>query len=166
MRGEASLNPSRHRGRGWPASAGRVRGRRQSRLDRRPNSLEVLQHIVVPKTNDAEILALEVSSPACVALGRMLSAIYLNDQTFLRAKEIDDVAVDFDLLAELEAVELSPAEDAPELAFCIRRVLAQRSRPARQKVVLCRVSPSPGSFGPTLCRDGERVLAGPRRIHA
>ena len=153
-------NPSPLCGRGWPASAGRVRGRGAERLlDRRPHAVQVVQHVVVPEANYAKALALQVGGSRGITLGRVLAAVNFDDQAPLGAEEVDDVAVDLDLLAEFEAMELATAEDAPELSFGVSRVLAQRPRPAGHEMVPCHVAPSPRPCGPTLSRGGERVLA-------
>src|SRR5205823_12225055 len=113
-----------------------------------------------------ETLALQKGGPARVAFGRVLAAVDFNDQAPLCAEEIDDVAVDLDLLSEFKAVELPTAQDAPELPFGIGRILAQRSRSAGQEMVPCHVAPSPRRCAPTLSRYGERVISEPPQIHA
>lgn len=163
---EARL-PSPHRGRGWPASAGRVRGRGfKLRLDRRPNTVEILEDVVVPETDRSESLAFEVGRPASILLRRVLAAVDFDDELPVRAQKIHDVAVDLNLPAELEATELTTSKDTPELPFCVGRVLAQGSRPAGQEMVPCHYAPSPRSCGPTLSRVGERVSTEHAQIHA
>lgn len=141
--GAGPQTPSPHRGRGWRASARRVRGRGQGLLDRRPDAIQILQHIIVPETKDSKTLTFQERCSACVSLRRVLPAVDLDDQAHFGAEEVGDVAVDLNLLAELESIQLAVAEDAPELSFGIGGVAAQPSRSGRQKMVPCHIAPSP-----------------------
>lgn len=143
MGGLIALIPSPHRGRGWLALASRVRGRVQSLRDHRPDAIKILQDVLVPEANDAEALAFEVSSSSSISLGRVLSSINFDDQALRRTKEVDDIAVDFDLLSKLESVVLTRAQDAPEFSFRIGGVPAQLSRPACQEMLPCHDAPFP-----------------------
>ncbi len=170
--GACPKNPSPHGGRGWRASARRVRGRNQGRRDRRPDAIEIFQNIVIPEAKDLEALAFEKCRSTSVALNRVLATVDFDDQAPLRAKKIGDVTADLNLTTEFEAVELPVAEDAPQPLFSVRGLPAQRSRPACQVVVPCHFAPSPqpspaegrGSHatpspspsGATLSRKGER----------
>jgi len=149
--------PSPLRGRGWRASARRVRGRGQGRLDRRPDTIEILQHIVVPEAKDTKALTLQKFSSTRVALGRVLPAVDLDDQALLGAEEVRDVAIDLDLPTELEAVHLAVAENVPEFALGVGGVATQPPRSGRQKMLPCHNSPSPQ---PSPAR-GEGVKAVP-----
>ena len=153
----SALKPSPLHGRGWPASAGRVRGRGFERLlDHRPHAVEILKHVMVPEADNAKPLTFEECSPPRVTLGRMLSTIDFNDQPPLGAEEIDNVGIDFDLLAELETVELSSAKDAPEFPLGVGRVLAQPSGSGCQEMVPCHNAPSPRRYrADPLPRRGE-----------
>jgi len=165
MLGRVEQNPSPQRGRGWPASAGRVRGRGESRFDLGPNTIRILQHIAVPEADHAEALAFEIRRAPCIALGRVLSAIDFDDEALLGAQKINDVSVDFDLATELEAAVLPRTKEAPQFSLSIRGVEAQRSRSCCRMVLSCH-APSARSIGPTLSRAGERVSSESRRIHA
>jgi hypothetical protein len=144
-----------------------VRGRGVERLlNHRPHTVEILQDIVVPESDHSKSLALQISGSARVVFWRVLTSVDLDDEAFLRTKKIDDLAVDFDLLAELKPIELSRAQDAPEFPFGIRRVLPQRPRSAGQIMPPCHDAPSPRPFGPTLSRVGERVISERPQINA
>lgn len=159
--------PSPHSGRGWPASAGRVRGRRLKRREYRgPYSFEILKDVMVPETNDAKALPLEGPRPPCVALGRMLPSVEFDDQTLCRAKKIGHITIDFDLTTKFTAGCLAAAQHVPQNAFCIGRIPPQLSRPAGQEMPPCHYSPSPRRSAPTLSREGERVVSELHQIHA
>src|SRR5205085_7575864 len=112
-------------------------------LDARPNAVKIFQDVVVPEADNSKSLAFEISTPAGVALRRVLPAVDFSDQAQRRAEEVHDVAIDFHLAAKLQPFVFARTKYRPEFLFCIGRVGAQRARSARQKVPSCHNSPSP-----------------------
>ena len=170
LRWHGARIPSPHRGRGWPASAGRVRGRGFERLlDHRQTPSRFCRTSLFQKRIRRKPWLSRQARSARVALGRVLAAVDFDDQPSLGHSEVDDVAVDLDLLAEFEAVELSAAKDAPELSFGIGRVLAQRcatcssgngALPRRPLTPALRADPLPRR-GEGYCRACRQCLSAP-----
>lgn len=141
---EAGANiPSPLRGRGWPASAGRVRGRRESLLNLRPDPVQIFENVVVPEADDSETLAFEKGRSLGIPFRRMLASVNFDDEAERGTQEIYDVAVDLNLAPELDADVLTGAKNAPQLSLGVSRVPAQRLRPAGQMMPPCHYAPSP-----------------------
>ena len=59
----------------------------------------------------------------------MLPTIQFDDQLYLRANEIRNVANDWDLSSELEPRQLVQSQMPPKVPFGIGRLIAQFARP-------------------------------------
>jgi len=79
------------------------------------DAFEILVHLVVPETQDPIALAGEVIVPLRVALGVhlkiVLTTVDLDDEPMLEAQEIQDVAVERCLAAEVISPSFSTSED-------------------------------------------------------
>jgi hypothetical protein len=58
----------------------------------------------------------------CLAIERMLSTVNFNDQVSRFTQEIDNVTVDFDLPAKLQACQAAVTQMPPQQALCVGRV--------------------------------------------
>jgi hypothetical protein len=112
-------------------------------MDHRPDSIEILQNIVIPKADQAEALALKMGCPIRVAVRGVLAAVDLDDEAPLGAEKIDDVAVDLELAAEFEGAELPIAKDAPELALSVGGVPTKLACPACKMMSSFQTASSP-----------------------
>ena len=70
--------------------------------DRLYNSLEVLNHIIIPKANDAITTARQLAATQCIGISpfAMLPAVKLNSQLACRTGEIDHALADRMLAAK------------------------------------------------------------------
>lgn len=150
--------PSPLCGRGWRASARRVRGRFKLALDDGANAVQVFKNIVVPETEDAKALTLKVGGSDRVSHKRMLTAVGFDDQSPIGTEKVDDVAIDFGLTAEFGTAKLSVSQVAPKLALGLCRVAAKQSRCAGLTMFPCQETPSPRRFrADPLPRRGEGI---------
>ena len=87
--------------------------------DGRQDVVHVLQYLIVPEAQDVKTASFEDRGAlrVVVLLVRVPAAIQFDDQLGIDAHEIGDVAVDWELAAELEAVEVASPKAAPELAL-------------------------------------------------
>lgn len=147
--------PSPQRGRGWRASARRVRG--QERRDGFQHAVHIGEHLVVPEANDLETFRFEEGSARGVRFCAVLPAIDLHDQSRLEAEKVRDEAADGHLPAELRVVQLPVPQSRPQQHLRISRVSTQTayllSRNVRHS------SPSPGRFATSLSRKGRGYKA-------
>lgn len=117
------------------------------------NPFKILQDIVVPDAQDGEALVLEkpCSSSVIILLLSMLPAIDFDDQMSFETDQIKDIRAKRYLAAELQAVELTVAERAPEPALRLGLITAQgpgavpggRGRPLALPPLVRWVPPSP-----------------------
>jgi hypothetical protein len=103
LEGEAG-NASALPGGGWFA---------QRREDYEQYSLGIGQHLVVPESDDSIAAQFEPAC-ACLAFGRMLAAIDLDNEFRFRTKKIDNVTADWLLSTEPEAGHLLAAQTGPQ----------------------------------------------------
>jgi len=94
------------------------------------HAVGILQHVVVPESNDGKAPIAEPSGPAfvCICLPGMLTTINLDDDPQLETAEVGDVGTDGNLAAEPDVGNLASAKGLPEFPFRRREVLAQASR--------------------------------------
>jgi len=101
--------------------------------DAQPHRLTLHQHLAVGEAQHviAELVQFSrapgVSSHALIA--EMLTAIELNDQHRLKAREVGEVPAHRMLPPELVAADLPIAQGLPQCTLCIGRRLAQLARP-------------------------------------
>ena len=76
---------------------------RQSHLDGPDDTLQVLQHFVVPETNDLKTEPVEFLGSILIVLAsfRMMTAIQLHDQASFQTNEISNVGTEPKLPLEL-----------------------------------------------------------------
>jgi hypothetical protein len=91
------------------------------------NALGIGEDVIVPEAEHA-IAALLEPARARLTLIRMLSAIDLNDELRLGAKEIDDIRPNRVLATEAETFELLSPQTRPQPDLRIRRRQAQYAR--------------------------------------
>lgn len=77
--------------------------------------LDVLQHLVVPKTHYREALRPEpcISRSIFFSLFGMLSTVYLNNQLPIQANKIDNISSQRLLTSELHPIELFQSQMPP-----------------------------------------------------
>jgi hypothetical protein len=75
----------------------------------------VAKHVVIPKSQNPESLALEPSAPLgiAVSLQRVLTAIDFNDQLRFKTHKVDDVGTDRLLPAKAMVHDLPTAQQCP-----------------------------------------------------
>jgi hypothetical protein len=102
--------------------------------DGQQHPFHILQHIVIPETDDAVSLAFEKLRagrvPRCG--GVMLSTVHLDGEPGFPAQKIADEGPDGHLPAELPAVQLPPAEVPPQPFLGIGEVPPKLLRPRRR----------------------------------
>jgi hypothetical protein len=77
------------------------------------HAIDVLQHFIVPESNDAIAFRLEECCPRGVAFLGVLTSIDFNDQAGINASEVDNEWPDRNLTAEFVTAELTIAEPLP-----------------------------------------------------
>ena len=106
-------------------------GLRPRRTKHRKNGLahavEIAKHVIVPESYDDPTIRLEDARAFGVPyfLIHVLTAIEFDDQARLKAGEVGEIAIDGDLAAELEAVQLAIADGGPEPVFGVGGRLSQ-----------------------------------------
>ena len=91
-----------------------------------PHAIDVAQHFIVPKPEDAETLAThEIVAPrvVCARVG-VLTAIDFNYNQCLQACKVSDIGSNSHLSPKLVPFELTETQVAPELTLGIRHVLS------------------------------------------
>jgi hypothetical protein len=87
----------------WPAGWGRL----QRSIDLRKNTFEILIYLAIPKTQDSETLIAELAVAQAVAHGMIfhvvLSAIDFDNESMLKASEVNNIAVLWKLTAKMKA---------------------------------------------------------------
>lgn len=83
--------------------------------------LDILQHLVVPKTHDREALRPEpsISRSIFFSLFGMLSTVYLNDQLPIQANKIDNISSQRLLSSEFHPAKLFSSQRSPQQSFRI-----------------------------------------------
>jgi hypothetical protein len=102
-----------------------VRGtlRRQSVRNRLQNTVDILEYLVVPKSQYTIILASEPLVTYRISFAdAVLPAIEFDDQSLLTAYEVDDVSADWFLTDEFVARNLPRANSIPETQLSIGRI--------------------------------------------
>jgi hypothetical protein len=77
------------------------------------NPLFIVEDIVVPETQKAKALALQVRITAGIGFAAMLPAVRLYDQPMPKADEVDDEAVNWDLALEFVSRQSLPTQHPP-----------------------------------------------------
>jgi hypothetical protein len=89
------------------------------------NRLSLAQNLMIPKSQDRESVPLQPAIASSVmGVGKMLSAVDLDDQPGFEADEVGDKATDRRLAAELET-QLPMPQMTPQAALGLGHVPAQ-----------------------------------------
>jgi len=108
-----------------------VRGlARQSLHQHLKHALDVRQYVIVPETQHAVALGLEVAC-ACfvvILLIEVLASIQLHHQRPLAADEVDHVPIDFVLAAEFAAIQLAVPQAIPQHLLSVGHACTQPAR--------------------------------------
>ena len=106
---------------------GRVRGNIQFISDLLQNCLGLAQYLVIPEAQNPIAHLGQIVSPMLIRLYlvAVMSAIKLNDQLHIRAKEVNDVTSDRLLATKLEAVYLSFTQPQPQFPFGVGLVATE-----------------------------------------
>jgi len=117
----------------------------------RQNAIYVFQNVVVPEAQDQVAHCFQdfCSLPIGALSNGMLSAIKLNDQMRVGAKEIDNEPIDWTLPSKFPTSETPIAQSEPKCPFGICLIAAQPPRSLRT----CLHRPSP--LTPTLSPKGK-----------
>src|SRR5690606_11095673 len=92
------------------------------------HSSRAREDVVVPEAEQAEALGLQVRIANCITgILCMLGTIGLDDQARRIADEVHDIVVDRLLAAELERSETTVAEQVPQFAFGLGRLMTHSS---------------------------------------
>jgi hypothetical protein len=104
--------------------------------ERLPNRIRycagILQDIVIPKPQNSESRFLQERCPGEVSRRRisMLAAVHLHHELLFEAYEIQHVALEGMLAAELPSSRLSAAQQVPKLPLGVGRIAAEGPRNA------------------------------------
>jgi len=103
-----------------------VGGALQGKADRFQYRIEILEYLIVPKTEHPEPLGSQPLGPLFVFLDpkHVLAAVQLDDYLALEANEVDDESPDGSLPAEFEAAKLLSAQPRPEPPLGIGHVFS------------------------------------------
>ena len=104
---------------------------RQRLANDQAGAVNVLQHIIVPESQNSDALRMKPcrSRGVLLDLDSVLPAIHLDDQFAFKADEVSDVATDRCLTAEPVSIHLLVPQNCPKLALGISRPGAQRTGP-------------------------------------
>jgi len=86
------------------------------------NALHVAEHIVVPEANDAKALCRKEPAAGAVSLGCMLPPVNFDDQPRFQTTEVDDVAINRPLAAELVTAKAASANFPPQCLLGVRGI--------------------------------------------
>lgn len=106
----------------------------KSSFDHPQYAFQIAQHLVVPEPHHAKALRLQPRRSGCIAFGRVLPTVYLDDQSRLEADEIGDIVSKRHLSAEFRSLQLARAQRLPQTTFRIGAAMPHRSG-ARHKSV-------------------------------
>jgi hypothetical protein len=85
--------------------------------DKLPNSLQILEHIIIPESQDSVATRFKPSRPLHIAGNRIalrvLSAVHLDDQLGFGAEEVDNVRTDRLLTAKSLVLHLMAPQETP-----------------------------------------------------
>ncbi len=95
-------------------------------MDRLKDDVRSQERIVVPEADRLETRVLQfLAAPVVVVdLIEVLAAVEFDDKALAHADEVDDVACDGVLAAELMTCHAGISEVTPELALCISHLVA------------------------------------------
>jgi hypothetical protein len=105
-----------------------MRGMMARRIgDALQNRLHILQHFMVPESQDPIATLAQMFSPTLISLrlARMVSAVKFHHEISFTATEIHDVMTDGMLAAELETVYLSGTQAHPEFQLSVSLIVPQ-----------------------------------------
>ena len=91
--------------------------------------INAIHHVVIPKPKDSKTILFKPESPLIVVhfpFG-VLSSIYLYDELFIVAIEVDNIQADWLLSSKAMATESSSSDVMPQDALRIRCILPERS---------------------------------------
>ncbi len=110
------------------------------RADRRQDGIPIIDDLGIPKADYCEAVALDLSRTLGVIIGfpAMLASIDLDDQPAVDANEIEGLAEQRNLPAELEPVETAVAQQRPENVFWLGGL---PPKPSRELALLGRHAP-------------------------
>jgi hypothetical protein len=117
-------------------------------------------HVVVPESQNLEILSAKPCIANSISFYPMLPAIDLDDQSRSQANKVRNVGSDRHLASERSPTEPMRAQPVPELAFGIHHRGAERTgvRSSRLRHIAMRhltnSHPPPGGFAADLPRKG------------
>lgn len=99
-------------------------------VNRIENRFDLMEHVVVPETQHAETLRFHRRRPGAVAtsmmIQRMLAAIELDDDSWIKAGEVRKERSDRNLPAKMTSFDRQPpAQMPPQLLLCIGGVIPQ-----------------------------------------
>jgi hypothetical protein len=102
------------------------------RQDRFHHAVDVLQHIIVPETQDAIALRLEIGGSSCI-LGDVLRLIVLrsidlDDEAPFMTGEVSEEGTNCPLPAEVRVLDWQMTQMPPEFAFGVSHVATQSAR--------------------------------------
>jgi len=122
---------------------------------RQQNTLQILVHLIIPKTQDTPAIRLQPCVTAFVMLAvRMLAAIKFHYQFERDTSEVCNIAPNRMLPPESRPAQLAASEGQPELRLNLCRLAAQGAGEGYRLVPEIRHNSSP--LTPTLSRKRER----------
>ena len=94
------------------------------------------KHVVIPEAQYPKPSRSQALTASCIVgdLLQVLPTIQFDHKLCVDADEVDDVAAHRVLAAEFPSAQLPPAEEAPEVKFGVRGLLAQCAGPFAQKI--------------------------------
>ena len=97
--------------------------------DRFHNTVDIVEHAIVPETPDQMAVRFQIGGPSLVrsAAVRMLPTIKLNNQTSGLTTESDDISFDWHLPPKLKPVQAPIAQPEPQDEFSIRLITSEFS---------------------------------------
>ena len=129
------------------------------------HTLDIFEHIIVPKADDAESLRPEMRRAVCIAFFRVLPTIQFNNQPRLSTQKVRDVIIELNLPPKLRAVQLAIAQMFPQKLLALGRVHTQIARTIGQRMVTCdRLGPLTPMLAHRPSPAKGRGLAGPGYI--
>src|SRR6185437_6450552 len=98
--------------------------------DHRQHAIEVLVHLVVPKSNNPPAARLQPNSSPVIAdlRRRVLTAVELDNEGVVGANEVSNEIAEGHLTAEFQPQQAAIAQPRPEALFDISLVCAQTTR--------------------------------------
>jgi hypothetical protein len=91
------------------------------------NTLEIVQNVVIPKTNDVISAFFQRQRTFAVRSGalRMLATVNFDNQFPIQSNEVDDKSCKRNLPLEFDSIELTRPKARPKKALGVSRILAE-----------------------------------------